>query len=795
MAIYSRLDLSRDGGIIDVHNQVRQNDCAVLCIGLGGTGSDCLRTIKSQVYNRIVPDNSTVENPYPNVPEYSHIKFLAIDTDTYSFNRDNSSCADFSKLNFQEFFDISSIGSIRDAVGVRQIRRNVLIRNSAAFVGKIKDMIIKATIGLNRPNRYIPNVYIHIFTGMSGGTGSDIFLDVCYLTRRAIREIGVDGLIAGYLFLPEVIIAKGLPLHVASNVKGNGYASLTELDYCMNFRNNGDSWKQEYPGVGVIDTTDKPVDLCYLVSAKDAVGNAISDGYNNAIYVVTECIMEELVTRIPNYYYSPPMVATADTMATRVANNPIPKVGGAAYEYSVIGVATATVPYKQILTYLASGMFDKMKNLIDTLPTENNVDQFVKQNQLQFDDIKKKLSNKCSVSFSAPDLRWRDVKGNTKILIDNLEEQFAQYKNVLHTNLSALSRDIDSYVVVNNNANGVESLISFINEKLQDLAADPEFGPFYAAALLQTTGKDLLAKVSALRMEAMERYDHASYNLNRYGGYYQLYQKADDEFNLNSNLVTGSSKYKEYVAAAINAYKSKAEIELYACMIKLLKKLDEQIHDLSAKFLLPFRDVIKNLYNTFDENSHYIEGVMDGSIVVHNYEMPIVTLSEMKTQMDQTLLNMDVKQKFSELIKSLLSEEGVVACTSGVENSVCVVVNRYFTALFHDYSQMTITKYLEKKFQMTDGPLIHMIETEILDRLYVNANPMFWVSNSYDIGNASALGYATYPQTSYEIQQAVTQLSGDHNGEIAPGFSNVVDRISILRCRVGVPAFGYQGIN
>ena len=817
MAVYQKLNLGAEGGIIDVRDQAIQANCAVLCIGLGGTGCDCLRNLKAKVYNRLRPDNATDDNSSPAIPEYAHIKYLAIDTDEEAFKRDNSSCADFSKLNTQEFFDISSSVNIMtfleknksvidknttlnnwfrndevridgtDGAGqVRQIGRYLLIRNAAALVEKMKSLISSAKKDLAEPK-----VYIHIFSGISGGTGAGTFLDVCYLAREAIGQLGISADLLGYFFLPDVNIAKGLSPQVAANVQENGYASLTELDYCMNFGRNGGSWIQEYPGIGIINMAVQPVDLCHLISAKDNVGNDISDGYNYAMNVVTEYFMDFVVKAEEQH-----------TLNSHITNfgeikKQVEKNSGATYEYSVIGAATATIPFKQVLTYLASGMFDKMKNLIDTLPSENNVDQFVKQNQLQFDDIKKKLSNKCSFSFAAPDLRWQDVKGNTKILIDNLEGQYAQYKNVLYTNLSALSRDLDSYVVNNSTEDGVESLISFINEKLQNLAADPEYGPFFAAALLQTTGKDLLAKVSGLKTQATERYDHAIYNQNRDGGYYQLYQKADDDFNLNSNLVTGSSKYRAYVGATINFYKSKAEVELYECMIKLLKKLDEQLHDLSAKFMSPFRDVVNDLYDTFKENSKYIEGIIDGSITVHSYEMPIATISDMKPQMDQTLADMDVKQKFSELIKSLLSKEGIDACTSGDENTVCVVVNRYFTTLFHDYSEMTITKYLEQKFQVTNPvQLIDKITTEIMDKLYTKANPMYWVSSTYDIDTASPLGYVTYPQTSSEIKEASERLSDvKGSGNIKPRSSKVVDRVSIMRCLVGVPVFGYQGVS
>lgn len=75
--LYSDLLLSRGGGIISNIQKAEMDNCAVINIGLGGTDIDCLAEVKKEVYSRIPP-----ENPDSAVPEYNHIKFLAIDSYT-----------------------------------------------------------------------------------------------------------------------------------------------------------------------------------------------------------------------------------------------------------------------------------------------------------------------------------------------------------------------------------------------------------------------------------------------------------------------------------------------------------------------------------------------------------------------------------------------------------------------------------------------------------------------------------------------------------------------------------------
>ena len=70
--MYNKLLISAGGGIISRDQQAEQNECAVIAIGLGGTGISALRSLKKEVYDRLKPDKAD-----STVPSYSHIKFWA----------------------------------------------------------------------------------------------------------------------------------------------------------------------------------------------------------------------------------------------------------------------------------------------------------------------------------------------------------------------------------------------------------------------------------------------------------------------------------------------------------------------------------------------------------------------------------------------------------------------------------------------------------------------------------------------------------------------------------------------
>lgn len=65
----------------------------------------------------------------------------------------------------------------------------------------------KAEINAAKRGLINPQVNIHIFSGLSGGTGAGCFLDVCYMVKNVANSVG--GITTfGYFFLPDVNLEK-----------------------------------------------------------------------------------------------------------------------------------------------------------------------------------------------------------------------------------------------------------------------------------------------------------------------------------------------------------------------------------------------------------------------------------------------------------------------------------------------------------------------------------------------------------------------------------------------------------
>jgi hypothetical protein len=110
-----------------------------------------------------------------------------------------------------------------------------------------------------RSNR--PRVYV--VTGLGGGTGSGMFLDVAYVARNLLRRLGYEQ--------PEVIGLFLLPPLERSSSQvtalGNAYAALTELNHFSSPSTvfTGPYGKDEARGIGSLVDAEAPFQRCVLL--------------------------------------------------------------------------------------------------------------------------------------------------------------------------------------------------------------------------------------------------------------------------------------------------------------------------------------------------------------------------------------------------------------------------------------------------------------------------------------------------------------------------------------------------
>ena len=279
-----------------------------IVIGLGGMGVSAMLKVKRKIYDRVDPGTAEMDSP-------QNIAFLGIDTDqtyrkmyeekcgrdaanrdfifcemqslepdlTDGFSREEYSWMDPALKDFLKNNPGRIFSRDRSCV-IRQIGRLALLHNKDRVRSMIACKLLAAAEAL--PKNGVPEIDIFILTGLSGGTGSGMLMDLPAMIRSAAvylpenRPINIMGV----FFMPDVSItytkAAENPL-LRMRLESNASAALKELDNLddLNF--------------------SRLYDHCMLVSAMDEHGFFAMDNpqkiYDQTLERAAEMVFDFLI--------------------------------------------------------------------------------------------------------------------------------------------------------------------------------------------------------------------------------------------------------------------------------------------------------------------------------------------------------------------------------------------------------------------------------------------------------------------------------------------------------------------
>ena len=260
-------------------------DAPTLIIGIGGTGVAAARTVKRKVEQHYHPQ------------EAERLEYLFIDTDEASvaglkgsdtliiqsadtavllreYKERGSDCNTALSPEIKQWLDpeLSPFRVMNGAAGIRQAGRLILFLNIDRVYHTLQQKLDKVAVGRDLQNTRIK---VHIFTGIGGGTGSGMFVDISYL----IRSLRPNCEIQGFVFMPDVSCMKpGLHDVHRHNIKRNAWAALREIEQLMTMESyEGEKFQQTYPKELAQICTSSPVfDFCVLVGSMQNGRRAVS---------------------------------------------------------------------------------------------------------------------------------------------------------------------------------------------------------------------------------------------------------------------------------------------------------------------------------------------------------------------------------------------------------------------------------------------------------------------------------------------------------------------------------------
>ena len=801
--IYSQLSLSTGGGIVSEMQQAEQvKNTATVLIGLGGTGIDCLREIKKAVRERLKPDD-----PNALVPSYDHIRFLAVDTDLK-----NDSLGLFDST---EFFDISNpdikgalkkktvVESRREldwldtekintadiadagAGGFRQAGRYMLMDRSNTFLDKVKELIKSAKMGAGAAS-----VYVHVFSGLSGGTGSGCFLDACYLIRQAIaEEAGATAKLFGYFFLPDVNLAKIPPSAslVRDYVPKNGYAAMQELDYCMRLGQNGGTFTQIYKGGKQIDWKEAPVDMCHLISATDIKKIVVPNAYENAMMVTAEYVMDFLTEPDPSAAAKFGLLSHLSNFTAQLLAGDGNKEKGYNLGYCVIGASCASIPMREINTYLAAKTFEAFSVIKDHKPTENEIAKLAEKAKVSsINDLLIEITKNAGSDLAvAPDyLDWTFTRDNgDRDLVNWYADQKAERIGIQEKNAKSMQDEKNS-----------GSLIARICEEIDACAVDLNRGPAYAYNTMRAAHKGNLQNiVDGLLDDLKTRISQLEYNVytqteSRKAMYEQSRNIWQAEKNKSNLFGRPRKAYDAYVLDLEDYVRGQIELDGMEKLKDVLDTLKKQMDNRATGYYQKFNRIMDNLTDTFKEN---LSGLSDNGKAAGLYAMPLVTIDEIRPKLDETVKEMNMPGLFKQFVQGFFNTPEMWADED--EDKISKSVKKFFVKdAFSTFANRSITGFLSDKYNTTvESEITEHLYTDYMLKLKEHSQALFPVDASvWDTAMSSEIAYVSVPSTAPVVINAAQKLyKTDPMFDIKQ--SALTDRIYIMRCLAVIPIGSY----
>lgn len=805
MPKYDSLLLNCGGGIINRSQQSKQyRGAAALAIGIGGTGVAALAELKQKVYQQLEPDN-----PDSPVPEYQHIQFLAIDSDTtdidqmrgkakldkgrefFSINNPNLAAALRAKdlikgnasLNWMDIDHIDGLLSTQGAGGVRQVGRYLLISRASNLISIIQAKCTQALEGMTGSD-----LDVYIFAGISGGTGSGCFLDTCYIVQKALENMGraQSSNVMGFFFLPDVITSKpqvaSQPVRVNYN-NSNGYAAMKELDYLMSLRDADDWFRQDY-GSFKIETQEPPVQMCHLISATKSDGSLVPDGFRYCINMAADYVMDCLAdVQLPaanrdwfiaagGFVPVPEYGLTMRGYLAEVDNGVcgLPRMHGANPSYHILGAASAEIPVTQISTYLAAGFMRRFKEAVgkDQLGqklTRKTVDDWVEDIGLTAQQVYNDVTHGC------PDPMLPDIsigvmppKGGGAAPWDTAARNWCtRCERQRGRNRAALEGELPNSLLDEDATD--DSLIGRTFRKLCDIARNPELGPYYAAFLLSRNGDDLKAAVEGAIQEIQgQKRDQQTYLDSAADRIVQ----ASTNFCANRFFGIGDKRaYNDYVDSVKEYYRTYNRVQECTDVENTLRKFREQLENLNSGYFALLTEVLDNLLETFEEDEQWLDSF--AASASPGYTRRILQLSDIRPKLDEAIDELNATQLVRNFTEYLMRAPEKW-CTRD-DRRIGLYISEFMVKIFQAQTDRSLEDYLYERYPETEhsaAQLAQAVSNDILNGIYNDAKPVFWCNQTFPLGMGNTATFdssrLSVPANASAVCSVAQQFGAIHNG-------------------------------
>jgi len=789
------LDISTGGGLVLEKIRIDTINHPALIIGIGGTGIDALLRLKHMINRRFKLTVNPLTKQKKQKPD--NIEFLAFETNEHdkkkymgigldphkelvllanagiaSILNNPSTMPDYIREWLSPELTITD--GTKGATGNRQAGRLLLFEKINTAIDAISGKIRNLRMGQEN------KLYVFILTGLGGGTGGGMFLDIAYIVRGLLeRDFGNKGIdkveINGYLFMPDIHMAgNNLNIHTEEYIQRNGYAALKELDYWMNLEERrGERFHQRYGTRLTVNSGLAPFNLCHLISGTNIDGVFMKGAYDYCLNVTAENIVNFLAQEektserefaIQDYYNN-----LLSNIAAMKSNLPAGLHHQANFIYNIIGASSGTLPVQEISAYLACRLFKELP--FDIFPDEYNLSEFISAARLDIDNLGSDLS-----------------QGLPLIKLDYEGTDYYSYQNVIKTRRVNIEDKLNNlYIQAKRGLNEtVKKLTPEVIKNAKSLLRElfVKHGPSFTTRLLESDRNPcILALLETYRDELQEK----AAKLDEEIEIISLSATNRFEDAAKPLLFSKESKKNTYIETQMQAYQARLEKDVFLQLISMYKEIIAEFEAENDSVYRVYNEILTEIRRIMDKNAVILDS---GPQEERTYSWSLLTTGMIAPAMKELINHNNLATDFA---KHLLAEP-----SKWLEDGKTDIVGALSDFIYEAFSPL-LGKTMDEYLSMCHGPdrePQQIVESDIATRLYRDAKPVFHLDNAAGMYNFPSFGLVSVPDNSPLVWRGIEAYQGHAlaNLKFNVKKSRITDRIFWLNTQNGIPLFAYAPI-
>ncbi len=784
-------------------DKVEKIPVPLLVIGLGGTGCDAVLTVKKTFAERyfLPKDAKGQELPAPTktaylcfdsraqkpdgleVSEYVDISLAGIDK---ILTDQKNLLSPFERTwvnqNLRHSANGNGMGTIRQAA------RLALSRNfdkvSQAIRGALNNIV---SVNAGDASGKVNQVEIVVITGIGGGTGSGIFLDLCQILRATAKEATViPAKLTGYIVMPDVSLAN---VSTASGMEGpirhNAYAALKELDFWMRVREHEVPYTMQYGTGTSIPWNQPPFDYCILMSCSNVAGVPYKDGYMAVRNTIAENLMhymakeDEVGTQYSYKQYE-------DNLAAIKIRKNYPLY----YGYRAIGAFTKRIPKKSILYYEGALL---MKTFV---PLRDDSGKLQPDRRMFTDGQGKPRAE--SITGNGPQL-MQDFRTNVNRLPgfcnmdlkDKVKVTAVQNMNPPPHNKWHTWRDTVTAPAAIKAAEGyLDKAWRRFTEWATSVIMDPAQGPFALEAYLDAPD-GLLAYMQEILDSWTSQYNKTRNQSIRQGE--EMCNNSWGSFR-NPPVLGKQGALEQYDHAIKSLYTYVNNCEFLEKHTEALGKLILRVREYLRDGLKPMCASILYLEKEFNTPEQSEE------VLVQD----IYNLATVQNSIDATFEDANANNKMSSefLMKlaeiTMQTQPNVDAKTSGVEflcrraglSALCLAVQKDMETVYGSVNNQSLDEIMVANVG-TDVAAQQQWMDNLANSALDSALPMFMQDSVFASQAKAPYSYMSIPENATEHLKYISEAFKTHDPAVEPKASSLEDHIYVLMAWDKLPLMRY----